>query len=100
MVSSALGDCGSPSAGQVLTAPAAAPAAANACSALVAIDSGPNTGANTLLEFAAGPGQPNLLPVNIFAIIRQVDQRAPPATRFYDYERTWPLIALAAAFAW
>ena len=53
VVSSALGDCGSPSARQVLTAPpAAGVAGSGTCiQSVVAIDTGPNTGASTLLEF-------------------------------------------------
>ena len=57
------GDCGSPSAGQVLTtAPLpATPGAGRCVLTRVAIDSGPNAGASTLLEFSPGPGQPQLV---------------------------------------
>ena len=63
------------------------------------IDSGPNEGANTLLEFSGGPGQPNLAVGDHIRISRQVDPAGATSYAFYDFERTWPLIALAAAFA-
>ena len=66
---------------------------------LVSIDSGPNKGANTVLEFSGGPGQPNLAVGDHIRISRQVDAAGATSYAFYDYERTWPLIALAAAFA-
>lgn len=101
VVSSALGDCGSPSARQVLTAPpAAGVAGSGTCiQSVVAIDTGPNTGASTLLEFSPGPGQPNLLAGEHVRIFRQVDQQGATTYGFFDYERTWPLAMLAAAFA-
>ncbi|APE17081.1 YibE/F family protein [Mycobacterium sp. WY10] len=101
VVSSSLADCSSPSAGQVLTAaPAPGIAGSGSCvQTVVAIDSGPNRGASTMLEFSPGPGQPNLLAGDSIRIFRQVDQQGTTSYAFYDYERTWPLIALAAAFA-
>ena len=69
-----------------------------ACSQ-IAIDSGPNSGATTLFEFSPGPGQPNLAAGEHIRFIRQVDQQGTTSYAFYDYERTWPLIGLAAAFA-
>ncbi len=101
VVSTSLADCGSPSAGQVLTAsPAPGLAGSGQCiQNVVAIDTGPNRGATTLLEFSPGPGQPNLLAGDNIRIFRQVDQQGATSYGFYDYERTWPLIALAAAFA-
>ena len=101
VVSTTLGDCGSPSAGQVLTAaPLPGAEGSGACvQSLVGIDTGPNTGADTLLEFSRGPGQPNLLPGERIRIFRQVDQRGSTSYGFYDYERAWPLAVLAAAFA-
>ncbi len=97
----ALGDCGSPSAGRVLTsAPAPGTEGTGTCvQSLVAIDTGPNTGANTLLEFSRSPGQPNLLAGDKIRIFRQVDQQGATSYGFYDYERAWPLAILAAAFA-
>ena len=101
VMSSSLADCGSPSAGQVLTAaPAPGVAGSGSCvQTVVAIDSGPNQGATTMLEFSPGPGQPNLLAGDTIRIFRQVDQQGSTSYAFYDYERTWPLIALAAVFA-
>jgi len=101
VLSSTLADCGSPSVGQVLTAqPATGVAGSGTCiQSLVAIDTGPNTGAGTLLEFSPGPGQPNLLAGERIRIFRQVDQQGSTSYGFYDYERKWPLALLAAAFA-
>lgn len=67
--------------------------------ALIAIESGPNNGATTLLEFSGGPGQPNLAVGDQVRITRQVDASGTTTYSFYDYERAWPLVALAAAFA-
>jgi uncharacterized membrane protein len=111
VVSSGIGYCGSPSVGKVLTAqpvPAtpdggqsggAQSGGAHCSQDLIALDSGPNAGANTLLEFSGGPGQPKLAVGEHVRIIRQVDQQGATSYVFYDYERTWPLIGLAAAFA-
>jgi len=99
--SSGVAECGSPSAGAVLTAPpVAAPAGGGECvQSLVTIDSGPNKGANTLLEFSGGPGQPQLAVGDDVRISRQVDQNGSTSYSFYDFERTWPLVALASVFA-
>jgi uncharacterized membrane protein len=99
--SSVLGDCGSTSVGQVLTAPpvAATPGNGTCIQSLVAIDTGPNAGTSTLLEFSQGPGQPNLLAGEHVRIFRQVDQQGATSYGFYDYERTAPLAVLAAVFA-
>ena len=101
VVSTTLADCGSPSASQVLTASPAPglPGSGQCVQNIVAIDTGPNRGATTLLEFSQGPGQPNLLAGDNIRIFRQVDQQGATSYGFYDYERTWPLILLAAAFA-
>jgi uncharacterized membrane protein len=101
VLSSKAAPCGSPSAGAVLTAePQQAPDTGAQCvQTLVSIDSGPNKGANTLLEFSGGPGQPNLAVDDHIRISRQVDAAGATSYAFYDFERTWPLIALAAAFA-
>jgi uncharacterized membrane protein len=101
VVSSRLGDCGSPSAGQVLTtAPLPATGGAGRCVlTLVAIDSGPNAGANTLLEFSPGAGQPQLAAGDHIRVIRQVDAQGATTYAFYDFERGWPLVVLAIAFA-
>ena len=101
VMSTTLGDCGSPSTGQVLTAaPRPALAGSGTCvQTLVAIDSGPNTGARTLLEFSRGPGQPNLVAGDQIRIFRQVSPQGVTSYGFYDYERAWPLTLLAIAFA-
>jgi hypothetical protein len=101
VVSSSLGDCGSPSTGQVLTAAPAPgmPDSGRCVPALVAIESGPNRGANTLLAFSPGPGQPNLAAGDHIRIIRQVDEQGATSYGFYDFERTWPLVVIAALFA-
>ena len=100
VVSSKVASCGSPSAGAVLTAdPEQAPDGGGQCvQNLVAIDSGPNKGANTVFEFS-GPGQPSLAVGDHIRISRQVDAAGTTSYAFFDYERTWPLTALAAAFA-
>ena len=101
VLASGPGYCGSPSAGKVLTAaPAPAPHGGARCTqALIAIDSGPNTGAATLLEFGEGPGQPTLAAGEDVRLIRQVDEQGMTSYAFYDYERTWSLIGIAALFA-
>jgi len=101
VVSSAQGPCGSPSAGGVLTsAPVAAQPGGGECvQSLVEIGSGPNTGADTLLEFSGGPGQPSLAVGDDVRISRQVDQNGTTTYAFYDFERSWPLGIVAALFA-
>lgn len=101
MLSSQLGDCGSPSASQVLTASAqpGMPGSGRCVLTMVAIDSGPNTGAYTAFEFTPGPGQPHLTAGDHIRITRQVDAGGATTYAFYDYERGWPLAALAVAFA-
>lgn len=101
VLSSGLGDCGSPSAGQVLTTgpQPAIPGAGRCVDTLVAIDSGPNAGAKTLLESSPGPGQPKFAAGDHIRLVRQVDDQGATSYAFYDYERGWPLVALAAAFA-
>jgi uncharacterized membrane protein len=101
VLSSKAAACGSPSNGAVLTAdPEQAPEGGGQCvQTLLAIDSGPNQGANTMLEFSGGPGQPSLAVGDNVRLSRQVDAAGATSYAFYDYERTWPLIALSAAFA-
>src|SRR3954454_19057320 len=100
VLSSKAAPCGSSSTGGVLTAePKQAPDTGAQCvQTLVSIDSGPNKGANTALEFSGGPGQPNLAVGDHIRLSRQVDAAGTTSYAFYDYERTWPLIVLAAAF--
>ncbi|MDT5241581.1 MAG: hypothetical protein QOD97_3779 [Mycobacterium sp.] len=101
VISSGFADCGSTSVGAVLTAPpvAAPPGGGRCVQSLVTIDSGPNKGANTLLEFSCGPGQPSLAVGNNIRVSRQVDQNGATSYAFFDFERTWALVGLAAVFA-
>lgn len=101
VISSGFADCGSTSVGTVLTAPpvAAPPGGGQCVQSLVTIDSGPNNGANTLLEFSPGPGQPSLAVGDDIRVSRQVDQNGTTSYAFFDFERTWALIGLAAVFA-
>ena len=101
VLSSGLSDCGSPSVGQVLTTtPQPAPPGAGRCiQTLVAIDSGPNAGAKTLLESSPGPSQPHFAPGDRVRLARQVDDQGATSYAFYDFERGWPLVALAIVFA-
>jgi len=101
VLSSAPGDCGSPSASQVLTTAAvpAQPGAGRCVQTLIAIDSGPNAGAKTLLESSPGPGQPQFAAGDRVRIVRQVDDQGATNYAFYDFERGWALVALAVAFS-
>ena len=101
VVSSGLGGCGSPSASQVLTGgpQPGTPASGQCVETLVAIDSGPNAGAATLLEFSPGPGQPQFAAGDHIRVSRQVDDKGATSYAFYDFERGWPLVGLAIAFA-
>jgi uncharacterized membrane protein len=101
VVSSSAATCGDQSIGAVLTAkPVPAGGEGAQCvQSFIAIDSGPNKGANTLLEFSGGPGQPNLAVGDHIRITRQVDPTGVTTYSFYDYERAWPLALLAVAFA-
>ncbi len=100
VVSTSAAACGYQSVGAVLTAPPAPTQGnANCVQAFIAIDYGPNEGANTLLEFIGGAGQPALAVGDQIRITRQVDPTGTTTYSFYDYERTWPLIGLAVAFA-
>ncbi|MDT5018970.1 MAG: hypothetical protein QOD39_5130 [Mycobacterium sp.] len=101
VLSSTSATCGGQDVGAVLTAPPvpAQDDGAHCVHILIAIDSGPNRGANTLLESSGGPGQPNLAVGDHIRLSRQVDPTGTTTYSFFDYERTWPLIALAAVFA-
>jgi uncharacterized membrane protein len=101
VLSSSAATCGSPSVGAVLTAdPLPAQGEGAQCvQTLIAIDSGPNQGANTLLESSGGPGQAQFAVGDNIRLSRQVDPTGTTTYSFYDYERTWPLTVLAAAFA-
>ncbi|RDH74457.1 YibE/F family protein [Mycolicibacterium moriokaense] len=94
-------DCGGPDVGAVITR-SVTPAQAKdgpCVHTLVTITSGPNADATTVLEFSNGPGQPTLAAGDHIRLSRQVDQSGTTTYAFYDYERTWPLIALAVGFA-
>ncbi|MCV7350425.1 YibE/F family protein [Mycobacterium parmense] len=101
VLSSALGDCGSPSTSQVITtAPMpGTPGSGRCVQTLVAIDSGPNAGAKTLLESSPGPGQPKFAAGDRIRLVRQVDDQGATSYAFYDFERGWALVGLAIAFA-
>jgi len=101
VLSSSAAACGNPSAGAVITAdpPLAQGEGAQCVQTLVAIESGPNRGAKTLLDFSIGPGQPSLSVGDDIRISRQVDDVGTTTYAFYDFERTWPLATLAAVFA-
>jgi uncharacterized membrane protein len=101
VLSTQLAPCGSPSAGRVLIAPPApAPVGGPQCvAALITVDSGPNAGANTLLEFGPGSDQPHLAAGQHIRISRQVDQAGSTSYAFYDFERRIPLMGLALTFA-
>ncbi len=93
--------CGGQDVGAVLTRESlpTGPADSPCVRSMVAIESGPNSGAMTALEFSGGPSQPQLAVGDQIRITRQVDPTGTTTYAFYDYERTWPLVALAAAFA-
>lgn len=101
VVSSTLGSCGSPSARLVLTAPPepGSPERGQCLLAVVAIDSGPNAGATTFLEFTSTPMQPSFEPGDRLRLLRLVDPQGVTSYQFYDYERSFPLLALAVLFA-
>lgn len=101
VLSTGLQPCGNTSAGAVLTStPAPAPEGAGTCiQSMVAIDSGPNSGAQTLLEFSQGPGQPHLSAGDHLRLSRQVDASGSTTYAFFDFERALPLWILAAVFA-
>ena len=101
VLSTGAAECGGPSVGAVLTryATPVPTDGADCVHTLVGIDSGPNTDAMTVLEFSSGPGQPTLAAGDHIRISRQVDPSGITTYAFYDYERTWPLVALAALFA-
>ena len=101
VLSTGKADCGGADVGAVITRNATPAQAKDApcIHTFVAIESGPNADAMTVLEFSSGPGQPTLAPGDNIRISRQVDQSGTTTYAFYDYERTWPLVALAVAFA-
>ena len=51
------------------------------------------------MEFSPGPGQPQFAAGDHIRVTRQVDEQGATSYAFYDFERGWPLVALAVAFA-
>ncbi|MEN0136487.1 MAG: YibE/F family protein [Rhodococcus sp. (in: high G+C Gram-positive bacteria)] len=96
-----IGDCGSPSAGRVFTGtPLPPPAGAYECQrSIVDIESGPNTGTQTLLEIIPGPGQPDLRVGEDIRLSRQTDVNGTTEYSFEDYARGLPVTFIALAFA-
>lgn len=92
--------CGGPTVGAVITsAPPPSTGDTYCTQSFIRIGSGPNEGAYTLLEFSGAPGQPQLVIGDDIRITRAVDPSGTTIYSFYDYERSWTLTALAAAFA-
>jgi uncharacterized membrane protein len=75
------------------------PGSGQCVQAVVSLTSGPNQGAETMLEFTPGPGQPNLAAGEHIRVIRAVDDGGATSYGFYDYERGLPLALLALVFA-
>jgi uncharacterized membrane protein len=94
-------DCSGPDVGAVITRDVTLAGDKNApcVHSVVTIDSGPNAGAKTVLEFSTGPGQPTLSTGDHIRLSRQVDQSGTTSYVFYDYERGWPLVVIGLAFA-
>lgn len=94
VTASMLADCGSPSAGDVLTAAAAPgiPGGGTCAQAMFAIDTGPNAGAGIMPEFSRGPGQPNPAAGQTIPIFRQVDPQDATSYGFYHSSAAgrWP----------
>ncbi len=96
------GACGSPSSGRVFPGEPLPPPAGGAyeCErSIIAIESGPNAGAFTLLEVVPGPGQPELSAGDDIRIVRQTDPTGATQYSFYDFARGLPLALVIAAFA-
>ena len=95
------GPCGSVSFGRVFTGEPSPPATATFdCErSIVAIESGPDDGARTLLEVIPGAGQPELKAGDEIRIVRQTDPAGATQYSFYDYARGFPLALVVAVFA-
>ncbi|NLU83300.1 YibE/F family protein [Rhodococcus sp. HNM0569] len=96
-----IGPCGSPSAGTPFTGSPVPPAtSAYECHrSLVSIESGPNDGAQTLLEIVPGPGQPDLQVGDDVRLMRMNDPSGATLYSFEDYARGMPLLLIVLAFA-
>lgn len=100
IIDQSTGACGSPSSGRVFTGNPLPPPHPYECErSIVAIESGPNAGARTLLEVIPGPGQPELAQGEAIRIVRQTDPTGATQYSFYDYARGLPLALVVAAFA-
>ncbi|QXU53001.1 YibE/F family protein [Rhodococcus sp. LW-XY12] len=95
------GPCGSASFGRVFTGEPSPPSSnAFDCErSIVAIESGPDDGARTLLEVIPGPGQPDLQAGDEIRLVRQTDPAGATQYSFYDYARGFPLALVVAVFA-
>lgn len=95
-----IGPCGSPDSGKVFRGEPAPPASnVYTCQrSLIAIESGPHKGNNTLFEIAPGPGQPSLAAGDELRIVRQTAPDGTPMYTFDDYARGLPLALIAAVF--
>ncbi|UGQ59064.1 YibE/F family protein [Rhodococcus pyridinivorans] len=95
------GPCGSASFGRVFTGEPSSPSSnAFDCErSIVAIESGPDDGARTLLEVIPGPGQPDLQAGDEIRLVRQTDPAGATQYSFYDYARGFPLALVVAVFA-
>lgn len=95
------GPCGSASFGRVFTGEPSPPSSnAFDCErSIVAIESGPDDGARTLLEVIPGPGQPELQAGDEIRLVRQTDPAGATQYSFYDYARGFPLALVVAVFA-
>ena len=100
VLSASMADCGSRSAGQVLTAaPRPGYPATAAASRRSSASTADPTRAPTPCSSSPRPRTAEPVGRREHRIFRQVDQQGATSYGFYDYERTWPLILLAAAFA-
>lgn len=101
VVEQSTGPCGSASFGRVFTGEPSPPSSnAFDCErSIVAIESGPDDGARTLLEVIPGPGQPDLQAGDEIRLVRQTDPAGATQYSFYDYARGFPLALVVAVFA-
>lgn len=95
-----IGPCGSSSMGRVFPGEPEPPTvSAYECQrSLIAIESGPHKGNNTLFEISPSPGQPNLHAGDEIRIVRQSDPSGAPLYGFDDYARGLPLALISALF--
>lgn len=95
-----LGACGSPSIGRVFEGDPEPPAMQvyDCQRSVIAIESGPDAGKNTLLEIAPGPGQPDLAAGDDIRLVRQLAPDGSTLYGFDDYARGFPLTVIALAF--